>query len=301
MVLPVYPNSISLGQIRNEFGGGGRASLSQFYRGRGYVSGDTIGYPLGSPLLIPTGGRMSLGNFHGAKREYVLVFTSSGFFDVPLGLTSCTALIVAGGGGGGIVNNTSEGGGGGGAGGVLYTTCSLQPGTSMPVIVGAGGTVPGHLGVGDGGNSSFAGQVAIGGGSGGGWTGEWSGRYGGSGGGGSAFYGRTGWSGSVPGQGFPGHPGKEEGTSGGGGGCGGAGGLGPGGPPQTITIGGLTFTVGQGGGGGTRSSTIPLQGGGNYGVSIHGAPNTGGGGTGSPRKSNTAGSGGSGLVVLYIH
>ena len=89
----------------------------------------------------------------------VHVFTESGTFTLPRGLY-CDVLVVAGGGGGG--DGLNGAGGGGGAGGVLYQQhVGVLAGTHT-VTVGAGGAVATK-----GGNSEFAGLVAIGGGAGG--------------------------------------------------------------------------------------------------------------------------------------
>ena len=88
------------------------------------------------------------------------------------GLPTIQVLIVAGGGGGG----TNIGGGGGGGGVIYKSAIGLSPNTNYSVVVGAGGagapaglsnathpTVPGS----NGGNSSFNGLTALGGGWGG--------------------------------------------------------------------------------------------------------------------------------------
>ena len=81
---------------------------------------------------------------------------------VPAGVTSVDVLVVGGGGPGG-----QGGGGGGGAGGLLYyQNQSVTPLTSQAVVVGAGGiggTSTNQVWT-NGGNSSFLGYTAIGGG-----------------------------------------------------------------------------------------------------------------------------------------
>jgi len=97
------------------------------------------------------------------------IFTSSGTFSVPTGVSSVDVLVVAGGGRGS--------GGGGGAGGLIYRPgFTVTPGGTLSVTVGAGGLV-GPLqgcvsGVGaNGQNSVFGTLTAIGGGaSGSGYT-----------------------------------------------------------------------------------------------------------------------------------
>jgi hypothetical protein len=171
--------------------------------------------------------------------------------------TTVQVLIVAGGGSG-----SGDRAAGGGAGGLIFTTTSVTQGT-YAAVVGAGGTVgTGNVHGTDGSNSSFNGQVAIGGGSGGShYQGAYIGNTGGSGGGGAApgpgtptAAGGTGTSG----QGYGGGTGYYNGSicsAGGGGGAGGAGsnattsGGGNGGPGLSITIGGVTGYYAAGGGG----------------------------------------------------
>jgi len=159
-----------------------------------------------------------------------------------IGLTATVdVLLVAGGGGGGM-----DMGGGGGGGGVLYTTSSIAHGNTYAVVVGAGGygaPAPGTNrtdGVGpqsgghqytvsatNGGNSTFNGLTAIGGGYGGssyfGYTpNNGYGALGGSGGGASGYSdGSTGRNGAgTAGQGNAGGAAGGQYYSGGGGGAG---------------------------------------------------------------------------------
>jgi hypothetical protein len=164
-------------------------------------------------------------------------FNDTGTFtltSVKAGSIRVEYLIVGGGGGGGM-----DMGGGGGGGGVLLGTTVLGPGT-YSITVGAGGagapaagtagqpsghqyTIPATAG----GNSTFNGLTAYGGGFGGssyrGYTPGIAGGNGGSGGGASGyndnagtFYGGTG----VSGQGFAGGNSTAAYYSGGGGGAG---------------------------------------------------------------------------------
>ena len=161
-----------------------------------------------------------------------------------IGLTATVdVLLVAGGGGGGM-----DMGGGGGGGGVLYTTSSVAHGNTYAVVVGAGG-YGGPAGSGgyrtdgvgpqpgghqytvsatNGGNSTFNGLTAIGGGYGGssyvGYTPNYAqGAAGGSGGGSSGYGGNSGTFGAgTVGQGNSGGTGNWY-YSGGGGGAAGVG------------------------------------------------------------------------------
>lgn len=100
--------------ISGEFGGPG-TDLTQYYAGGAYVPGGTIGYPYGVATPIPTSGTISLSNFHGSKREYLLTFYDDAQWTVPAGVTKCDIVVVAGGGAGGPSHTSSiEGGGGGG-------------------------------------------------------------------------------------------------------------------------------------------------------------------------------------------
>lgn len=178
-------------------------------------------------------------------------------------------LIVAGGGGGGM-----DMGGGGGGGAVLNGKAILTP-TSYTVTVGAGGAgapagstngQPGShqytISATNGGNSSFNGLTANGGGYGGssyfGYTPNYGyGGTGGNGGGASGYSdGNTGRNGSAT-QGYVGGNNGGQYYSGGGGGAGGAGSSGSnradGGPGKLVTILGRPFYWGGGGGGAAYS------------------------------------------------
>lgn len=65
------------------------------------------------------------------------LFTSSGSWTVPAGVTRVRATVVGGGGGG--VSNGSENTAPGGLGGVAYGEYTVTPGASITVTVGAGG------------------------------------------------------------------------------------------------------------------------------------------------------------------
>ncbi len=177
-------------------------------------------------------------------------FTGSGSLNVtalgndPTDGSKIEYLLVGGGGGNGGI-------GGGGAGGVIGNTMSAVVQT-YPVVVGAAGS--GSTALSNmGGDSSFAGLVAKGGGA-GGATHAWNGQVGGSGGGGSGSNapGPTPALG-IPGQGYGGCPGYAVGGIYAGGGGGGAGGPCPNtyqpGPGMSSSITGSTVTYACGGGG----------------------------------------------------
>lgn len=75
-----------------------------------------------------------------------VVFTSSGPFTVPAGVTSITVELVGAGG-----NGASNGGGGGGGGGYARGTYTVNPGATLSIVVGDGGselaTIVGGLGI----------------------------------------------------------------------------------------------------------------------------------------------------------
>jgi D-alanyl-D-alanine carboxypeptidase len=251
------------------------------------------------------------------------VFTASGTFNVPAGVSSVDVLLVGGGGGGG-----SRQGGGGGAGGVRVATgVSVTPGGTVTVTVGAGGAggTSGGRGT-NGGTTSFGAESVVGGGGGGGRTTNNAGASGGSGGGGAnSVAGGAGTSG----QGFAGGGSSWEALGGGGGGASEVGvttvgttGVNGGDGGDGVTLASLGFgaavgapaAVGGGGGGaavdgnGATARSAGGVGGGGSGAYAAGDPNgqsgtanTGGGGGACRAATDVAGAGGSGLVVVkYI-
>lgn len=96
------------------------------------------------------------------------VFTSSGSWTVPAGITKAKVTVIGGGGGGGGTNGEPlRGGGGGGGGGSIRLVTGLTPGTSVTVTVGAGGTAANDTAGGTGGTSSFGAFCSATGGAGG--------------------------------------------------------------------------------------------------------------------------------------
>jgi hypothetical protein len=79
------------------------------------------------------------------------VFTSSGTFTVPAGVSAVKVTVVGGGGGGGTRTTTGISGGGGGGGIAIEYITGLTAGTNISVTVGAGGNAATT-----GGTSSFA-------------------------------------------------------------------------------------------------------------------------------------------------
>ena len=255
--------------------------------------------PIVYNVVVCTGGIVSTDGLYTVHK-----FTSTGSSSLTCdgSITGAEVLIVAG-GGGGRSNALNWGSGGGGAGGLIASTVSLSG--TMAVVVGSGGVRD----VGNGGNSSFAGYTAIGGGMGGSYS---PGNSGGSGGGGS--WNNVGGTGTS-GQGYNGAAGQTSG--GGGGGAGESGGLPgvPGGYPNEYYPGkggaginsdivqdGVNVGYAGGGGGGARygtSSTATHGGGYSLGDNnaTSGTANTGGGGGGG-HQGYAGGSGGTGIVIV---
>jgi hypothetical protein len=84
-----------------------------------------------------------------------IVYTSSGTFTIPAGVTSFKATCVGGGGGGGGANYYAKiGGYGGGAGSVIQYFTGLTPGNTITITRGAGGTGGGGGGPSSGGGGT---------------------------------------------------------------------------------------------------------------------------------------------------
>lgn len=314
MTIKSWPGSLAMTEIQAEFGGGNPLALSNYYSGGPLVRGGAIGYPYGSATGIPGGGQISIANFFGATRSFMLEIYGSTWWTVPYGVTRARMLLVGGGGGGGgqayIIQpggpNAFEGGGGGGGGGFIHTDVDLTPGESIFIEIGAGGLggsqLLGRNQGGDGGASLFKGYRAVGGGGGGGvWP---DGRYGGSGGGGTGTNGAGVGGPPEPGQGNGGAAGWQGMTSGGGGGAGAPANLGFGGSGRIINVGGKDFAFGGGGSGvGSRLGAF-YCGPGAYGggsTQANGGANQGGGGGGSLSIFGAfGGNGGNGFCIIYV-
>jgi hypothetical protein len=149
------------------------------------------------------------------------MFTTSGTWMPPPGVTAVQVQVQGAGGTGGDANGLGfggYGGGGGGGGGYVQAVVNVTPGTTYPVVVGVAannglascGADPGFKG----GNSSFNGIVA-GGGFGGGVAQVFP-HFGGGGGAGgsvtggvSSFFGQPGGTGTLTGGGPGGLPGSS--------------------------------------------------------------------------------------------
>lgn len=188
------------------------------------------------------------------------IFTSSGTFTAPGGVTKVYLSMAGGGGGGGDSDPGAAGGGGGGSGAfVINRPYTVVPGNNYTVTIGSGGA--GGTGTGPGGNggSTSFDSLTLAGGNGGLST---------AGTGGAVPTGILNGSGTTGGLGYLGSSGANNpGNNGGGGG-------------------GTLF--GAGGNGGTGA------------VGAAGATNSGAGGGGGGYNGYDGGAGGSGIcIVMY--
>jgi hypothetical protein len=229
---------------------------------------------------------------------FAQVFTSSGTFTVPAGVTAVKVTVIGGGGGGMGWGANYSGGGGGGGVAVKYIT-SLTPGSAISVTVGSGGNGGDYLtnsGATSGGSSSFGSYCSATGGSAGGGTYPNTGGAGGAGSNGNINI--TGGRGGVGGNATDGSQFIAIGGAGGGSsgqhGQSGLTGYTPvnAGYQPIYTIGGAGYLGGMGGW--TQSylhvSPSPLSG--NAGT---GYGNGGGGGVSGPA---TGGAGSAGIVLV---
>ena len=189
------------------------------------------------------------------------VFTSSGTWTKPSGITKVLVTVVGGGGGGGGAGAGYTGSGGGGGGGAAIKLIDVSSISSETVTIGAGGSGTSRASGSNGGNSSF-GSHATGNGGTGGTGGDVNNPDGGAGGTGS---------GGLPN------------IDGGGGGAGSGG-------STSDYIGGTGGYSIFAGGGRSGSGTASGSSAGGYGA--------GGGGSGSHPSSNRSGGSGSGGIVI---
>lgn len=118
----------------------------------GAISSGTSGQVLTSAGsgAAPTWASPAAGGFSNMD-----VFTASGSWSVPAGITKCKVTVVGGGGGG-----DNDGGGGGGGGTAIKIVSGLTPGASITVTIGAGGAANS----GNGGTTSFGAYCSASGG-----------------------------------------------------------------------------------------------------------------------------------------
>jgi hypothetical protein len=85
------------------------------------------------------------------------VFTSSGTFTIPAGITKIKVTVVGGGGGASGANGTGSSGGGAGGGAAIKILSGLTPSNTLTVTVGSGGNGSAYTSTGgSGGSSSLA-------------------------------------------------------------------------------------------------------------------------------------------------
>lgn len=215
--------------------------------------------------------------------------TGSGNWTVPVGVKELeSVVIVAGGGSGGSALSNAGSGGGGGGEVVVLTNFPVAPLSTIPYVVGAGGTAAaaGDNNGNSGANSSFDGIIAYGG-----LFGNKGSVHTGGNGGQTAVTGGAGGAGNTAGS-----NGTQAvtdiilrcGGGGGGGGFNGAGGN------SLFAMGGTGTPAGGGGSWGVGAS------GGGYDVAANSAAaNSGGGGSGAYMSTSAAGgNGGSGYIRI---
>ena len=214
-----------------------------------------------APAAIASDSTLTLPSITGTislSTYTIQVFTSSGTYTKPAGLTFAKVTVVGGGGGGGGSNGANAtGGGGSGGGAAIKIIAAASLGATETVTCGAGGTAGANTGGtgGSGGTSSFGSHCsATGGGAGVGATGN-AGYSNASGTGSSGDLNMSGGLGMIgdPVSTYSGSGGSSILGGGGRGGLGGA---------------GSTPAAGYGGGGGGGAALLALGGVGAAGVVI---------------------------------
>ena len=142
------------------------------------ATGATSMLAAGTAGQILTSGGAAAPTWGAAPASYVQyqLFTSSGTFTPPAGVTQVKVTVLAGGGGGGggeVGACATVSGKAGGNGGVASGYCTVTPSTGVTVTVGAGGNggAAGNNAGASGGTSSFGTAISCtGGGGGSGWN-----------------------------------------------------------------------------------------------------------------------------------
>jgi hypothetical protein len=243
------------------FNGSSITNIGSFNDGSGYIS----------ITLISSGGGGGGGGTTSPTGEASFITAGTFSWTVPTNVTS-VSVVAVGAGGGGSVNEQGTGGGGALA---YKNNISVTPGTSITVVVGAGGTASTGDGVAaqNGGNSSFGSVFTALGGLGAQGGAQDTNR------GATGTYDFVGLGGAGVGGGL-----SDTGQSQGGGGAGGYSGNGGNGGWSSRAA-----TDGQGGGGGGGSGSGELYDSGGGGVGIFGQGASGAAGT-----TSQGGQGGSG-------
>lgn len=115
-------------------------------------------------LMTPLRTSQAVSAQVGTIYKTAEIFSSSGTFTTPAGVTEALAFVIGGGGGGGGTTSTADGGFGG-FGGFAFGTVSVSG--SMAVTVGAGGAGTNSAATGGSGGSSSFGTLSATGGAGG--------------------------------------------------------------------------------------------------------------------------------------
>lgn len=251
---------------------------------------------------------IALSSFRGCKlgttttfdSSYESIFTSSGTFTVPSGVTQVSAVCIGGGGGASGSPGTSlYSGAGGGGGGLAYGTFTVTPGESLTISTGSGGAGSSGTNPGGDGSDSIISRVSpsanllIAYGGGGGVNGGPSGGSSGTGGTAGNVSGSErdgGGNGGIGGNSMNNNGGGGGGGAGGYSGNGGNGGIGNGG------VGGGGNGGSGGGGGGQSAGGVQNNGGGGVGYSGEGSSGSGGSVNNPGTGGSGGGSGGSGAV-----
>lgn len=212
-ILKAASGVISAGTAGTDYAPATTGTSSQLLANSG--SGGFSNVTVGSGLSLAA-GTLSTSGGGGSGFSNMDVFTSSGTWTVPAGVTKCLVYVTGGGGNGAAYIVFGYSSGGGGAGGTAIGTVALS-GSSATITIGAAGgnssfvygatTLTGNGGgVGSGGNSSGAIGGAGGAASGGllnlsGGDGSSGGReQGGGGSGGASFWGGGGRGGGTGGN-----------------------------------------------------------------------------------------------------
>jgi hypothetical protein len=152
-------------------GGTGAASYTanSVLLGNGTSAFQTVAPSTSGNVLTSNGTSWTSAAAPAGGFSNMQVFTSSGTFTVPAGITKVKVTVVGGGGGSSGGDSCASGNGGGGGGAAIEVISGLTPGGTVSVTVGAGGNGASGLSNygGTGGTSSFGAYCSATGGEGG--------------------------------------------------------------------------------------------------------------------------------------
>jgi hypothetical protein len=237
-------------------GGTGATSLTAnavlVGNGTSAVSGIAAG--ASGNLLTSNGTSWASASPPASGFSNLVVFSASGTFTIPAGITKIKATIVGGGGSGGGANGVVAGGGGAGGGAAIKILSGLTSGNTLSVTIGAGGTGTSSAGNSGGTTSLASGTQTI----------STVSATGGAGGSGHTFsntegsLGGVGSGGDLNIRGGAGQGGGSGSSGGWGVGCGGGSILGGGAPGRLFTA---ASGGAYGGGGGSPINSVTANGG----------------------------------------